>query len=77
MTGPTGIAAPAPRVYVTVLGVGPEDVRVVDARRSGSDVDIVRIEVGDVHIAGPLHRVALVLAKAAEGVTAIEAARRS
>jgi hypothetical protein len=77
MTGPTGIAAPAPRVYVTVLGVGPEDVRVVDARRSGNDVDVVRIELGDVHIAGPLHTMTLVLARAAEGVTAIEAARRS
>jgi len=50
---------------------------VVDARRSGSDVDVVRIELGDVHIAGPLHTMALVLARAAEGVTAIEAARRS
>jgi len=49
----------------------------VVTRRSGSDVDVVRIELGDVHIAGPLHTMALVLARAAEGVTAIEAARRS
>jgi hypothetical protein len=77
MTAPTGIAAPAPRVYVTVLGVGPEDVRVVDGRHLGSDVDVVRVELGDVHIAGPLHTMGLVLARAAEGVTAIEVARRS
>jgi hypothetical protein len=77
VSGPTGIAAPEPRVMVSVLGLTAEHVRVVDARRSGSDVDVVRIELGDVHIAGPLHALALVLAKAAEGVTEIEAARRS
>ena len=48
-----------------------------DAGRSGSDVDVVRVELGDVHIAGPLRTMALVLARAAEGVTAIEAARHS
>jgi hypothetical protein len=50
---------------------------VIDARRSGSEVDVVRVELGDVHVAGPLHAMALVLARAVEGVTAIEAARRS
>ena len=62
MSSPTSVAA---RVYMTVLSVTPEDVRVVDARRSGSDVDVVRIELGDVHIAGPLRQIALVLARAA------------
>jgi hypothetical protein len=61
---------------VTVLGVTVEHVRVVDARRAGTTVDIVRVELGDVHVAGPAHTMALVLARAAEGVAAVEAARR-
>jgi hypothetical protein len=40
---------------------------VVDARSPGSDVDVMRIELGDVHVAGPLHTMAFVLARAAEG----------
>jgi hypothetical protein len=72
----SGIAAPEARIMVTVLGLDPDAVRVVDARHTRSDVDVVRIELGDVHLAGPLHTMALVLARAAEGITAIEAARR-
>jgi hypothetical protein len=62
---------------VTVLGLGPDAVRVVDARRSGSAVDVVRVELGDVHLAGPLAVMASVLGRAAEGVAAIDAARRA
>lgn len=72
----SGIAAPEPRILVTVLGLTPDHVRVYDARRSGSDVDVVRVEFGDVHIAADLHTMAVILARAAEGVTDIEAARR-
>jgi hypothetical protein len=72
----TGIAAPEPRILVTVLGLTPDRVRVVDARRTGAEVDVVRVEFGDVHVAGDLHTIAVVLARAAERVTDIEAARR-
>jgi hypothetical protein len=72
----SGIAAPEPRIMVTVIGLDPDAVRVVDARHPRSDVDIVRVELGDVHLAGPLRVMAQVLARAAEGITDIEAARR-
>jgi hypothetical protein len=61
---------------VTVLGLTPDHVRVVDARRSRSAPDVVRVELGEIHLTGDLHTMALVLARAAEGITAIEAARR-
>jgi hypothetical protein len=35
-----GIAAPEPRVMVTVLGVGPDDVWVFDARQAHSETDL-------------------------------------
>jgi hypothetical protein len=31
---------------VTLLGAGPDDVRVIDARRSGSDRDVVQVKGG-------------------------------
>jgi hypothetical protein len=76
VSSPTGIAAPEPRIMVTVLGLTAEHVRVVDARRSGSDVDVVRVELGDVHFAGDLHTMTAVLARAAEGLVDIDAGRR-
>jgi hypothetical protein len=62
-----GIAAPEPRVMVTVLGVGPDDVSVIDARRAHSDVDMVRVELGDVHFAGPLRVMVAVVESARNG----------
>jgi hypothetical protein len=70
-----GIAAPAPRVMVTIIGLTADDVRVVDARRSRSEVDVVRVELGDVHMAGDLHTVAQVVARIAEQLDAIANAR--
>ncbi|HEY6415681.1 MAG TPA: hypothetical protein VIX41_05575 [Acidimicrobiales bacterium] len=64
----SGIAAPAPVVYVTVLGSGPDDVTVRDV---GTHAGVVRVELGTEHIAGPLDVVARVLARAAD----VEAAR--
>jgi hypothetical protein len=75
MSGPSGIAGPEPRIMVTVLGLDPGAVQVVDARRSGVDVDVVRVELADVHLAGPLHVMARVAARAVEGLAAVEAAR--
>jgi hypothetical protein len=60
---------------VTVLGLDPDAVTVVDA--SGVGVDVVRVELGDVHLAGPLHTLTQVLARAADGLAAIDAARRA
>jgi hypothetical protein len=72
----SGIATPEPRIMVTVLGLTPDDVRVVDARRSRSEQDIVRVELGDVHIAGDLRTIALVLERASVGLVEIEGARK-
>jgi hypothetical protein len=69
----SGIAAPAPVIYVTVLGAGPDDVVVRDA---GTDPDLVRVEVATVHIAGPLSVMRAMLDRAVEGVTDVELARR-
>jgi hypothetical protein len=62
-----------PVVYVTVLGVGPDDVAVRDA---GTDPDVVRIEIATVHIAGPLRTMLAVLDRITGGVTDVETARR-
>jgi hypothetical protein len=69
----SGIAAPAPVVYVTVLGLSPDDVVVRDA---GTDPDVVRVEIGTVHIAGPLRMMLAVLDRIADGVTDVELARQ-
>jgi hypothetical protein len=71
----TGIAAPDPRVMVNVLGLTPDAVRVVDARRSRSDLDIVRIELADVHLAGDLRTMTAVLERTSLGLVQIEGAR--
>jgi hypothetical protein len=60
---------------VTVLGVDPDAVRVVDARRSRSETDLVRVEFGDVHLAGQLRMMTLVIEKAALALVGIERAR--
>jgi hypothetical protein len=70
-----GIAAPEPRIMVTVLGVGPDDVRVFDARQAHSETDLVRIEFGDVHLAGPLRLMLAVIETAALALVEIESAR--
>jgi hypothetical protein len=72
----SGIVAPEPRVMVTVLGLTVDHVRVVDARRTRSAPDLVRVELGEVHLTGDLHTMALVIARVTEGLTDIEAARR-
>jgi hypothetical protein len=72
----SGIVAPEPRVMVTVLGLTTDHVRLVDARRTRSAPDTVRVELGEVHLTGDLHTMALVIARVAEGLTEIEAARR-
>jgi hypothetical protein len=69
------IAAPEPRTMTTVLGLTAEHVRVVDVRRSRGDVDVVRVELGDCHIAGDLHTIAQVVARIAEQLDAIANAR--
>jgi hypothetical protein len=61
---------------VTVLGLTTDHVRVVDARRTGSVSDTVRVEFGDVHIVGELHQMSLVIARVAQGLVEIETARR-
>jgi hypothetical protein len=61
---------------VTVLGLTVDHVRVVDARRTRSAPDMVRVELAEVHLTGDLHTMALVVARAAEGLVDIEAARR-
>jgi hypothetical protein len=71
----SGVAAPEPRVLVTVLGLSPDDVRVVDARRSGSDVDVVRIELGDVHLAGDLRTMQRVVSRVLDGLADVVTAR--
>jgi hypothetical protein len=68
-----GIAAPVPVVYVTVLGLTADDVVVRDA---GTDPDVVRVEIGTVHLAGPLAVMAQVVARAADGLAAVEADRQ-
>jgi hypothetical protein len=70
-----GIAAPAPRIMVTVLGVDPDVVRVFDARRAHSDTDVVRVEFGDCHLAGPLRLMTQVIERAALELVQIEQAR--
>jgi hypothetical protein len=70
-----GIAAPEPRVMVTVLGLTADDVRVVDARQSRSEVDVVRVELGDVHVAGDLHTMRQVAERIIEGLTQLNDAR--
>jgi hypothetical protein len=50
-------------------------VRVVDARRSRSEVDVVRVELGDCHVAGDLHTMRQVVARIAEQLDAIANAR--
>ncbi len=72
----TGIAAPEPQITVTVLGLTVDHVRVVETRRTRSDIDVVRVTLADVTLAGPLHQLQLVVAKAAEGLVEVEAARR-
>jgi hypothetical protein len=72
----SGIAAPEPRVMVTVIGLTVEHVRVVDARRTRSAPDMVRVELGEVHLTGELHQMALVIARATAGLVDIETARR-
>jgi hypothetical protein len=71
----TGIAAPEPRVMVTCLGVSPDLVRVVDVRRSRSDVDQVRIEIGDVYLVGDLRSLTLVVERISMGLMEIEGSR--
>ena len=63
-----GIAAPEPRVMVTVLGVTVDHVRVFDARRSASETDLVRVEFGDVHVAGELHTMQQVVERVAQAL---------
>jgi hypothetical protein len=70
-----GIAAPEPRILVTVLGPDPDDVRVVDAGRAHAETDLVRVEIGDVHLAGPLRLMAQMVERAAQGLVEIEAGR--
>jgi hypothetical protein len=70
-----GIAAPELRVMVTVLGVTVAHVRVIDARQSRSEVDVVRVELGDVHVAGDLYTMQQVVARVAQGLADIADAR--
>lgn len=72
----TGIAVPEPQISVTVLGLTSDHVRVVDTRRSHSDFDLVRVELGSVELIGSLHGLQLVVSRAADGLVAIEDARR-
>jgi hypothetical protein len=60
---------------VTCLGVSPDLVRVVDVRRSRSDVDQVRIEIGDVYLVGDLRSLTLVVEKISFGLVEIEGSR--
>jgi hypothetical protein len=72
----TGIAAPEqPRIMVSVIGISPDLVRVFDARRSRADVDMVRVELGDRHIAGDLRMMNLVVERMALALVEIERAR--
>jgi hypothetical protein len=75
MTAHTGIAAPEPRVMVTIIGLTVDHVRVVDTHTTRSAPDMVRVELGEVNVTGELHTMALVVARVAEGLAAIEAAR--
>jgi hypothetical protein len=70
-----GIAAPEPRTMVTVLGLTVDHVHVIDARQSRSEVHVVRVELGDVHVAGDLHTMRQVVARVAEGLEVIADAR--
>lgn len=70
-----GIAAPEARIMVTVLGLTADDVHVTDTRRTGSTTDLVRVEFGDVHLAGDLRTVQQVVARAADGLAKVERAR--
>jgi uncharacterized hydantoinase/oxoprolinase family protein len=71
----TSIAAPDPRVMVSVLGMTADLVRVVDSRSTRGDRDLVRVEFGDVHLAGDLRTLNLILERAALGLVQIERAR--
>jgi hypothetical protein len=71
-----GIAAPAPQINVTVLGLVADYVRVLDVRHARSARDVVRVELGDVVLIGDLHHLQLVAAEVARGLVQIEDARR-
>jgi hypothetical protein len=60
---------------VSVIGISPDLVRVFDARRSRSDVDMVRVELGDLHIAADLRTMNLVVERMALALVEIERAR--
>jgi hypothetical protein len=51
-------------------------VTVVDARRTRSAPDLVRVEPGEIHLSGDLHTMAAVVGRAAQGLAEIETARR-
>jgi uncharacterized hydantoinase/oxoprolinase family protein len=69
------IVSPDARIMVSVLGADPDSIRVVDARRSHSDTDLVRVEIGEVHFAGPLRLMVAVIERAALGLMQVEQAR--
>jgi hypothetical protein len=60
---------------VTCLGVSPDVVRVVDVRRTRTDIDQCRIEIGDVYLVGDLRSLTLVVERISLGLVEIERSR--